>query len=207
MASLSGDPSLIDPGFDNPPDNPMLLLQQWIIMAERLNVNEPKGIVLSTVDSTNRPSSRVVLLKGCDDKGISFGSAQKSAKGKDLDGNPWAAANVWWRETVQQVNIQGRVAILSEKESDEMFIARTRDAQAIAALSEQSAYMPSEADLRRKVAELVDSGEQIKRPQTWHAYHLSAEAIEFWHGSKDRFHKRLKYDLVNGKWQQQRLQP
>jgi pyridoxamine 5'-phosphate oxidase len=207
MNSLSGNPFLADPGFDRAPENPMNLLQQWLNTANQLNLSEPKGMVLSTVDHEHKPSSRVVLLKDCDVDGVTFGSSQKSAKGNHLITNPWASANLWWRETVQQIIIQGRVSILSDESSDQMFQSRTREAQAVAAISEQSAEMLNEAELRDRVLKLVQSNETIIRPKYWYAYHLKAEMVEFWHGGKDRFHKRLRYDLVNETWQRRRLQP
>jgi len=205
--TLAGNPSLVNSGFDKPPVNPLSLLQDWLTQAEKLGVSEPKGVVISTVDTSGRPSSRVVLLKNCDEHGVIFATGQDSAKGKDLEINPWAAGTLWWRETVQQVNFQGRVSKLSREVSDEVFQARTRDAQAVAAVSKQSAPLLDEAALRRKVQDLVQTNQKIERPEGWHAYHLAFEAIEFWHGSKDRFHKRLRYDLVKGHWQHQTLQP
>jgi len=205
--TLTGDPTLVESGFDDPPSNPLVLLNKWLQTADKLGVNEPKGISLSTVDGYGRPSSRVVLLKDCDERGVIFGTSQESAKGKDLEVNPWAAGTLWWRETVQQVNFQGRVVKLSPEISDQMFGERTRDAQAIAVISKQSAVLDDESELRSKVSQLVSTGEKILRPKGWHGYHLAIESIEFWHGSKDRFHKRLRYDLIDKSWNYKRLQP
>lgn len=205
--TLTGDFSLVDPGFNNPPDNPFFMLQKWLELADRLRVSEPKGLILSTVDSDGQPSSRVVLLKKCDKNGVIFGTSQESTKGKDLESNPWAAGTFWWRETIQQINFKGRTTKLSKERSDELFQERTRDAQAIAVASRQSAPLINEQELRAKVLKLVRSNDKIERPDKWHAYHLALESIEFWHGSKDRFHKRLRYDLVNGSWHYQKLHP
>ncbi len=196
--TLEGSSTLIDLGFDAPPKNPLFLLQKWLEIAERVGVNEPRGMVLSTVNGLNHPSSRVVLLKECDEKGVIFGTSQTSAKGKDLESNPWAAGTLWWRETLQQVNFQGQVMRLSNEKSDELFYAKTREAQAVTALSCQSTPMADEREMRDKISSLIKTNEKIKRPAEWLAYHLASESIEFWHGSKDRFHKRLRYDQVNG---------
>lgn len=93
------------------------------------------------------------------------------------------------------------------KRSDEIFQALPREAQAVAAISRQSAPLKNEAVLREQVRQLIQSGEKISRPAKWHAYYLAVESIEFWHGSKDRFHRRLRYDLLDGAWRHQRLQP
>ena len=114
---------------------------------------------------------------------------------------------MWWRETVQQINFQGTAKQLSDKHSDAIFQARPREAQALAAISQQSSSLKNEAALREQVRKLIESEERIVRPAKWHAYHLTVEVIEFWHGSKDRFHQRLRYDLMDGVWCYQRLQP
>jgi pyridoxamine 5'-phosphate oxidase len=87
------------------------------------------------------------------------------------------------------------------------YFTRTREAQAVAALSQQSASLMDEEALRGALLKLINTKGSVKRPAGWHAYHLALDSIEFWHGSKDRFHKRLRYDLLNGTWRHQRLQP
>lgn len=205
--TLTGDPTLVDPGFDTPTKNPLYLLQKWLDEADNLNIAEPRGMVLSTVDSRCHPSSRVVLLKECDETGIIFTTSSTSTKGKDLELNPFAAGNLWWRETMQQVCFRGRVNQLSDDKSDEIFQERTREAQAVASVSHQSAPLLNESVLRDKICALINTKGPIERPEGWNAYHIAVESIEFWHGSNDRFHKRLRYDLINGQWEHQRLQP
>jgi len=205
--TLTGDPALVDPGFEKPPENPMLLFQRWLETADKMKVCEPRSMLLATVDCDQRPSSRVLLLKNCDERGVVFSTGEESAKGKDLLLNPWAAGSLWWRETLQQINFQGKVIQLSGKRSDEIFQARPREAQAVAVISKQSTPLKDEVSLREQVSQLIQSGEKIERPAKWHAYYLAVESIEFWHGSKDRFHQRLRYDLVDQAWHHQRLQP
>ena len=164
-------------------------------------------MVLSTVDSESRPSSRVVFLKDCDEKRLIFSTGGKSKKGQDLEFNPWVAGTLWWRETLQQISFQGQVVKLLNEGSDKIFQERTRDAQAVAVVSKQSAPLINEEELKDKVKDLINTKDKIMRPEEWHAYCIIPESIEFWHGSKDRFHKRLCYDLVEGSWSYQRLQP
>ena len=205
--TLAGNLTLVDSGFDNPPENPFFLLQQWLEIADKVGASEPRGLVLSTVNIFGRPSSRVVLIKGCDERGVIFGTSQESAKGKDLEVNPYAAGTLWWRHTLQQVNFQGQVIRFSKERSDELFQARTREAQAVTAASHQSTPLTDEKMLRDKIHKLMNRKGIIERPEEWHAYHLILESIEFWHGGQDRFHKRLRYDLMNGFWYYQKLQP
>lgn len=205
--TLTGNPTLVDPGFDDPLSNPFLLFQKWLKTAHEVNVCEPYAMVLATVNAAHHPSSRVVLLKEWDETGFIFGTNQESTKGKDLQLNPWFAGTLYWRETMQQINVHGQVIQLSKEKSDALFYARTREAQAVTALSHQSAFLTNEDALRNRVAELINSPNSIERPTTWHAYHLAIISIEFWHGGQDRFHKRLRYDLIDGTWKHQRLQP
>lgn len=205
--TLTGNSILVESSFDSPPDNPLLMLQEWLELADKVGVSEPRSMVLSTLDKFNRPSSRVVLLKECDATGVIFGTSQYSAKGRDLQSNPWAAGNLWWRETILQVNFQGQVTQLSEQQSDEMFRTRPREGQAVSAVSRQSAPLHNEIELRNNVQRLIDATEEIERPNGWFAYHLTLASVEFWQGGQGRLHKRLRYDLREGCWGYQRLQP
>lgn len=205
--TLTGKPELINPGFDQPPYNPCHLLQQWIKDAEELQVNEPRALVLSTVDNQNKPSSRIVLLKEVDEAGCIFGTSEKSKKGLDVQCNSFVASTLYWRETMQQINFAGIARKLSSDLSDTMWYERTVQAQAVAALSHQSAGMQDEIALRNAVINLIQSGKKIERSATWHGYYIEIQEIEFWHGSQDRFHNRLRYNIINGSWFYQKLQP
>ncbi|MBY0462143.1 MAG: pyridoxal 5'-phosphate synthase [Alphaproteobacteria bacterium] len=206
--TLTGDSSLTgDSGFSNPPSEPLGLLNKWLETANRLKVREPLGMTLATVDPLGRPSTRVVLLKGITEKGLIFSTREESTKGQNLETNPLASGTLWWRETIQQINFQGCVSKLSKEISDAAFKERPRDAKAIAAISKQSAPLSDEKALRDEVNRLIATNDEITRPKGWHAYILEPTSIEFWQGSPDRFHKRLRYDLANGEWKFQRLQP
>lgn len=205
--TLTGNPELVNPGFDLPAANPMHLLQQWLNIAEHLKIIEPRGLILSTINAFGQLSSRVVLLKTVDNHGVVFTSSTRSKKGLDLENNPIAAGTIWWKETIQQINFYGSVTKLSPEVSNKFFEERTPEAQAVTALSIQSAPMENELKLRASVTELAGKSEKIIRPPHWVAYHIAIETIEFWHGSNDRFHNRLRYDLKDGTWHHQKLQP
>lgn len=205
--SLSGNPDFMAQGFSDPPSNPISLLKLWLKDAESFGVSEPYGCVLSTVDSEHSSSSRVILVKEVNSEGVIFGTSSNSVKGKDMKSNNHVAGNFWWRETVQQINFSGIVTVLSKDRSDKLFQLRTRKAQAVAALSNQSATMEDEADLKLRVEKLANSNVCIQRPKHWHAYQIKIASIEFWQGSQDRFHKRLKYLFSENRWHHQRLQP
>ncbi len=204
---LTGNLIFIDQNFECPPSNPLSMLQCWLKTADQHGINEPRGMTLSTVDDLCRPSSRTVLIKECDEKGVIFVTSQTSAKGKNLDSHPWVAGTIWWRETIQQINFQGQVTKLSDKKSDELFQVRPRAAQAVAEISQQSALLTNEQELKNKVVMRINSDIKISRPKGWYAYKIIIESIEFWYGNKERFHRRLRYNLINDIWQHQRLQP
>ena len=207
MVTLTGNPDLANSGFDYPPLNPLSLLQKWLERADQLKIVEPRGLVLSTVNASNQPSSRVVLLKRVDDKGVVFASSTASQKGLDLSKNPGAAGTLWWRETMQQINFYGSATTLPTEVADQLFRERSREAQAATALSHQSEVMMDEEKLREAITKLINQAEPIIRPKSWHAYHVAIETIEFWQGARDRFHKRLRYTLSDGVWNHQKLQP
>lgn len=205
--TLTGNPNLVDSGFDNPPDDPLVLLKRWLEAADQLEIVEPRGMVLSTVDASNQPSSRVVLLKTVDDKGVVFASSETSKKGQNLNQNPIAAGTLWWRETMQQINFSGSVSILPDAVADKIFQERTRESQATTAISHQSTAMTDEKSMRGAIKRLLEESGTISRPAAWHAYHIAIDSIEFWLGSRDRLHSRLRYDLSKGVWSHQKLQP
>lgn len=205
--TLTGNPDLTDPGFATSPSNPLDLFRYWLCEADRLHIPEPRALVLSTVNTAGSPSSRVVLMKSMDETGVTFGTSSFSQKIKDIEENPHASGTLWWQKTMQQINFKGTVSKMDTALSDKMFIERTREAQAVAALSHQSDRLMNEKDLRHAIEQLIENNNPITRPGTWHAYHITITSIEFWHGSQDRFHKRLSYNLVGGNWTHQFLQP
>lgn len=206
---LTGNPNLVDNSvFDRPPGDPIALLNTWIDSAIKLSVSEPLDFVLATTDKASLfPSTRVLLAKCVDHRGLVFGSTKNSLKGVQLADNKKAAANFWWRETMQQVCIIGTVEELNANESNELFAERTKSAQAIASLSKQSAPMTNEPLFRSQVSALAASSSDLVRPPHWQAYTLKPHQIEFWLGSTDRFHKRLLYEWTSGGWTHTRLQP
>ncbi len=205
--TLTGNPSLVNSGFDSPPNDPLELLKRWLQTADQLKIIEPRGMVLTTLDASNKPSSRVVLLKAIDDEGVVFASSETSKKGQDLHQNPVAAGTLWWRETMQQINFSGHVTKLPDTVADKIFQERTRESQAATAVSHQSAPMTDEKIMRKAIKRLIDEPGNISRPTAWHAYHITIDSIEFWLGSRDRLHGRLRYELNDGVWSHRKLQP
>ena len=205
--TLSGDESLVLPEFDAPADDPVALLGDWLERAERVGVSEPRACTLATSAGAGHPSSRVLLLKELSGGGLVFTTSRGSRKGLDLAVAPWGSATFHWRETMQQVNVAGPTALLSDAESDALFAERPVAAQATTAVSEQSALLADEDALAVRARELVERGEALPRPPAWGGYRLTPERIEFWQGRASRLHRRLEYTRVEGVWTHRRLQP
>ena len=204
--TLSGDPTLVLPEFDAPPADPLPLLRAWLDAAVAREVREPFAVTLATSSASGDPSTRTLMVKDVDDRGLVFGSFTSSRKGRDLAARPRAAMTFYWRETLQQINVAGLVETLSDDASSALFADRPPLAQATTAVSRQSQPLSSEADLRAAAARALDAG-PVARPADWTGYRLVPDAIEFWYGSPDRLHRRLQYTRDAETWATQRLQP
>lgn len=205
--SLSGDSALALPEFDAPPAGPLALLRRWLDDAAARGVREPRAFTLATVDPRGRPSSRTVLLKAVDQRGLVFTSHTGSRKGVDLAGTPSAAATFYLRELLQQINVEGAVEVLAGDASDALFAERPRSAQATAAVSQQSRPLESADRMRAAAEALLATDRPIARPAGWCGYRLVPDRVEFWHGSPDRLHRRLEYLRAGDGWRTARLQP
>lgn len=203
--TLSGDPTLELPEFEDPPADPLALLERWLREADPRGVREPRALALATADAEGRPSSRILLLKQATPF-LVFSGSYESRKGRELAANPRAAGTLYWRETLQQVTVEGPVRKLSEEESDALFAERPQAAQASAVASRQGEALDDAAELRQAV-EAAGEGEQLARPSRWGGWRLDPDLVEFWHGSPDRLHRRLLYVKSSGVWEHKRLQP
>lgn len=206
IETLSGDPTLVLPEFDNPPEDPLPLLERWLQLADERGVREPRALALATADAEGKPSSRILLLKQTT-PALVFSGSYESRKGRELDVNPRAASTLYWRETMQQITVEGPVRRLAEAESDAIFGERPANAKATTVASRQGAPLDDPTALRRKADALSASGEPLDRPSRWGGFRLDPDLIEFWHGSPDRLHRRLLYTKVDGHWAHRRLQP
>jgi dihydrophenazinedicarboxylate synthase len=206
IETLSGDPTLVLPEFDDPPEDPLPLLERWLRLADERGVREPRALALATADADGRPSSRILLLKQIA-PALIFAGSYESRKGRELEANPRAAGTLYWRETLQQITVEGPVRRLSETESDAIFGERTADARATTVASRQGTPLDDQAALRRRADALRSSGEPLRRPSRWGGFRLDPDLVEFWHGSPDRLHRRLLYVKREDFWTHQRLQP
>lgn len=209
-APLSGDTSFAFPEYTDPPASPFDVARTWIDEARDGDVSEPMSMTLATAGSDGRVSARTVDVKRLDDRGLVFGTSTLSPTGRQLDDNPFAALQVYWRETMQQLRFEGRAVQLSDAESDALFADRSPKSRAAAAIADQSSVLEPRTlqDLIDDANALLDESEDdVPRPEGWVAWRLEPDRVEFWHGSRDRMHRRLQYVLADGAWSAARLQP
>lgn len=204
VETLSGDPTLALPEFDTPPADPLPLLERWLRDADERGVREPRALALATADAEGRPSVRTLLVKQLAPT-VVFSGSYDSRKGRELTANPRAAGTLYWRETLQQITIEGPVERLSEEESDALFAERPAAGRATTVASDQGAALADPEGLRRKADELGE--ESLERPPNWGGFRLDPDLIEFWHGSPTRLHRRLLYIKAEDGWGHRRLQP
>jgi pyridoxamine 5'-phosphate oxidase len=191
----------------NTAENPYNQFKHWFEMAEEIVDLEPNAMVLSTVNSQVRPSSRIVLLKEFSvEKGFVFFSNYDSRKGNDLKLNPFASLLFFWGPLEKQVRIEGVVEKISEKESDEYFYSRPIESQIGALASPQSKIIEQEDFLINNFNKILNS-KNIKRPENWGGYTLKANYFEFWQGKIGRLHDRITYTHQNNAWLKNRIAP
>jgi pyridoxamine 5'-phosphate oxidase len=174
---------------------------------EQLDLN---AMTLATADREGRPSARIVLLKGLDERGFVFFTNYNSRKGHELEENPNAALVFHWPEQERQVCVAGQVSRLSPAESESYFRSRPRGSRIGAWASDQSTVVRDRADLERQWEQIERRfpGEEVPCPAHWGGYVLNPARLEFWQGRPNRLHDRFRYTREpNGTWKIERLSP
>ena len=188
--------------------DPLAQFELWLQQAISGEIPEPNAMTLATVGADGRPSTRVVLIKGCDARGIVWFTNYQSRKGRELAVHPFAALQFHWVELERVVRIEGRVEQVDAAESDAYFKSRPLDSRIGAWASPQSEVISSRGVL---VANAAKYGAKFllnpPRPPHWGGYRLLPERWEFWQGRKSRLHDRLQYRLQDGVWIRERLAP
>ncbi|MBN3733720.1 pyridoxamine 5'-phosphate oxidase [Burkholderia sp. Tr-20390] len=191
--------------------DPFAQFDRWFKEALAAKLPEPNTMTLATVGADGRPSARIVLIKGVDERGFVFFTNYESRKGRDLAAHPQAALLFYWIELERQVRIEGRIEKTSAEESDRYFASRPLGSRIGAWASEQSAVIDSRATLEAQEKAVSERyGDNPPRPPHWGGYRLVPDSIEFWQGRPSRLHDRLLYTRDAGTptgWSISRLSP
>jgi pyridoxamine 5'-phosphate oxidase len=189
--------------------NPFVQFNRWLQEALSSRLPEPNAMALATATAEGKPSVRMVLLKGYDDRGFVFFTNYEGRKSSELLENPNAALLFYWSELERQVRIEGSVEKTSRQESEEYFNTRPLESRLGAWASRQSEVIPSRSDLEQKVSDLKEryANREIPVPPFWGGFRLQPQAFEFWQGRENRLHDRIRYSLQGGVWVIERLSP
>lgn len=191
------------------PATPFPLFERWFESAVKAGLKLPNAMTLSTASRTGRPSSRVVLMKEFNRKGIVFYTNYGSRKASELSANPRASLLFYWPDLDLQVRIEGRVARVPAAESDAYFATRPRESQIGAHASRQSRPLRDQADLFAAFARISRrfGDGPVPRPGNWGGYCLTPREFEFWKGRDFRLHDRLLYRKAGSRWKKTLLMP
>lgn len=191
-------------------DDPIQQFQQWFDAVVSAELPEPNAMTLSTVSDEGKSSSRIVLLKGVDERGFVFYTNYDSRKGQDLVQSPWASLVFLWISLERQVRVEGAVEKVSRLETEAYFKSRPRGSQIGAWVSSQSEVIRDRQVLEDELARLTANydGKEIPCPPHWGGFRVSPTLIEFWQGRPNRLHDRLCYQLQSDQsWAIVRLAP
>ncbi|HWT12766.1 MAG TPA: pyridoxamine 5'-phosphate oxidase [Allosphingosinicella sp.] len=189
--------------------DPHALFAEWLAEARLAEPNDPEAMAMASADAEGRPSARMVLLKGFDERGFVFYSNRESRKGGELAANPRAALLFHWKSLRRQVRIEGRVEPVADAEADAYFATRSRESQLGAWASDQSRPMADRAGFEARYQALVTDyeGRDVPRPPHWCGYRVVPERIEFWNDRAHRLHERRLFSRVSDGWTESLLYP
>lgn len=191
-------------------DNPYKTFGQWLEDAKASEINDPNAMCLATADAQGRPSNRMVLLNGLDERGFVFFTNAESRKGNDIEANPYAALCFHWKSLRRSVRIEGRVERVTDAESDTYYNTRPRQSRIGAWASQQSRRLPEFSNLEDAVKFYEDKFkdvEDIPRPEYWRGFRVIPDKIEFWIDGEFRLHRRHVFLPGKNGWESHMIYP
>jgi len=189
--------------------DPHALFEDWMAEAIQSEPNDPTAMALATADASGRPSVRMVLLKGHDERGFVFYTNLDSRKGGELAANPNAALLFHWKSLRRQVRVEGPVEPVSAEEADAYFASRSRDSQLGAWASDQSRPLEHRSLFEQRFQEMSTrfQGAEVPRPARWSGFRVLPDLVEFWNDRAHRLHERRLFTRVEGGWSEGLLFP
>ena len=179
--------------------------------ASHCGIDEPNAMTLATAGDDGRPSARVILLKGADQRGFVFYTNCASRKGEQIAAQPYVALCLFWAPLMEQVRVEGRALPVTDAEADAYWKTRARQSQIGAWASHQSRPSEGIEELEARIADFTNryADQPVPRPDYWSGYRVKPELIEFWEGGRyrQRIHRRTCYREVGGHWEKDELDP
>jgi pyridoxamine 5'-phosphate oxidase len=191
-------------------ENPIDQFEIWFNEAVNNKLREPNAMHLATATPDGKPSGRVVLLKGFDERGFIFYTNYSSRKSHEIESNGYAAITFLWLELYKQVRVEGTIHRIPPIEANHYFNSRPRGSQISAWASMQSQPVNNRQELEKRMEDIEHqfNGKPVERPENWGGYCLSPTKVEFWLGRANRLHDRILYELQDdNSWTKQRLSP
>jgi pyridoxamine 5'-phosphate oxidase len=188
--------------------DPVKQFSKWFREALKTGFIHPNAMTLATAAKKCKPSARIVLLKGFDEKGFVFFTNYKSRKGSELAGNPYASLLFFWDKLERQVRIEGKIQMISREETKEYFDTRPYKSRIGAWASNQSSVIKNRALLTKNFLKYLDKfKETVPVPPDWGGYRVVPDSFEFWQGRPNRLHDRIRYTKYKSRWKIERLAP
>ena len=190
--------------------DPVVQFEIWFKEALEAQVIEPNAMNISTVNEQGKPSSRIVLLKGIENKKFVFFTNYQSRKGREIEANPACALTFFWPDLERQVRIEGVITRVDNQISEDYFKSRPKGSQIGAWASPQSTVIKDRSILEeryRQIEQKYLNDAALPKPHQWGGYGVDPFVIEFWQGRSSRMHDRIEYTKVDGSWRIHRLAP